>query len=330
MKRVAAVAIMVGCLALTAYGQRGGGSRGGSFGSHGGGGFSGFRGGSSSFSMPHSGGFSAPRSGFPGMSPRQPFSGGVNRFPGVPRSGLGTLPYRSQPGAAPYRYAPGSASYGNHIARPGAPGVSGSRMPYQPHTPYTALNRPRAPYHSPNGGVNSNWYHYGGYHGGWYNGWNHYHVGFYFWAGVPLWYGWGYPYLPAYMYYPGFYGDSYYDDSAAQPYYNPSAGPYNPPPDPTEPEPPPAYTPWPESSPTPAPSSEPPSSAAVNLTAPVTLVFKDGRPPEKIHNYLLTATTLSVLDQGRREIPVDQIDLPATAATNRKAGVDFALPGASR
>ena len=63
---------------------------------------------------------------------------------------------------------------------------------------------------------------------------------------------------------------------------------------------------------------------------PVTLVFKDGRPPQQIHNYLLTATTLSVLDQRRQEIPVDQIDLAATAKVNRAAGASFALPGGSR
>ena len=63
------------------------------------------------------------------------------------------------------------------------------------------------------------------------------------------------------------------------------------------------------------------------LEAPLTLVFKDGRPPQKIRNYLLTSTTLSVLDQQRRDIPVDQIDLVQTAEVNRKAGIDFQVPG---
>jgi hypothetical protein len=204
--------------------------------------------------------------------------------------------------------------------------------------PYTAISRPRAPYHSPNGNAGNNWYRYGGYHGGWshggwYHGSHHYHVGLYVWAGFPYWYGWGYPYLPAYMNYPGFYGYSpyypYYDDPAPQQYSDPSAGPYNPPPDQTEPEPPPSYTPWPDTSAAPSSSSEP-SSAAVIENAPVTLVFKDGRPREQIHNYMLTSTMLSVLDQRGRDIPVDQIDLPATVAVNREAGIEFALPGASR
>jgi hypothetical protein len=58
----------------------------------------------------------------------------------------------------------------------------------------------------------------------------------------------------------------------------------------------------------------------------VTLIFKDGRPPEHIHNYLLTPTTLFVGDQQRRTIPVDQLDLTATAQVNQDAGVDFRLP----
>jgi hypothetical protein len=59
----------------------------------------------------------------------------------------------------------------------------------------------------------------------------------------------------------------------------------------------------------------------------VTLVFKDGRPPEQIHNYVLTRTTLYVGDQHHRDIPTDQLDLVATAKVNRDAGVDFHLPG---
>jgi hypothetical protein len=59
----------------------------------------------------------------------------------------------------------------------------------------------------------------------------------------------------------------------------------------------------------------------------VTLVFKDGRPPEQIHNYILTRTTLFVRDQHARKIPTDQLDLAATAKVNQDAGVDFQLPG---
>jgi hypothetical protein len=62
----------------------------------------------------------------------------------------------------------------------------------------------------------------------------------------------------------------------------------------------------------------------------VTLIFKDGRPPEQIHNYVLTRTTLYVGDQHRRAIPTDQLDLVATAKVNQDAGVEFQLPNASR
>jgi hypothetical protein len=58
----------------------------------------------------------------------------------------------------------------------------------------------------------------------------------------------------------------------------------------------------------------------------VTLVFKDGRPPERIHNYALTRTTVYVTDGRRREIPVAALDLAATEKANREAGVSFQLP----
>ena len=58
----------------------------------------------------------------------------------------------------------------------------------------------------------------------------------------------------------------------------------------------------------------------------ITLVFKDHRPNQQIHNYLLNGTTLSVWDQHPREISVDQIDLSATESLNRDAGIEFHLP----
>jgi hypothetical protein len=77
----------------------------------------------------------------------------------------------------------------------------------------------------------------------------------------------------------------------------------------------------------------PQSSAPIVVTAgslynddAVTLVFKDGRAPEKIHNYALTRTTLYVTDARRREIPVAALDLAATEKVNRAAGVNFQLP----
>jgi len=78
--------------------------------------------------------------------------------------------------------------------------------------------------------------------------------------------------------------------------------------------------------------AEPPApQASASAPAPepedaVTLIFKDGRPPEQIHNYALTRTTLYVRDQHKRDIPVADLDLVATEKANRDAGVQFQLP----
>lgn len=77
------------------------------------------------------------------------------------------------------------------------------------------------------------------------------------------------------------------------------------------------------------PYASPPNNvqpASVTESEAVTLIFKDGRPPEQIHNYLMTRTTLYVQDEHKRSIPVDQLDIAATAKTNQDAGVDFQIP----
>lgn len=58
----------------------------------------------------------------------------------------------------------------------------------------------------------------------------------------------------------------------------------------------------------------------------VTLIFKDGRPSEQIRNYALTRTALYLPGKHMREIPLEQLDLPATERVNREAGVDFQIP----
>jgi hypothetical protein len=64
---------------------------------------------------------------------------------------------------------------------------------------------------------------------------------------------------------------------------------------------------------------------------PVTLIFSDGRPPEQVNSYVLTGSSIFVAEHGhQRVIPVADLDLPATIAQNREAGVDFALPSGSR
>jgi len=86
----------------------------------------------------------------------------------------------------------------------------------------------------------------------------------------------------------------------------------------------PQLPPWPGIAPNPAPAASKPEPREA-----VTLIFKDGRPPEQIRNYILTKDTLYV-DGRHPAIPVDQIDVAATAKVNHDAGVDFHLPGPSR
>jgi hypothetical protein len=89
--------------------------------------------------------------------------------------------------------------------------------------------------------------------------------------------------------------------------------------------PPDAYPPAPRGPYQPS-ATEPRPSATLEAEAAVTLVFKDGRPPEQVHNYVLTRTTLFVQDRDRRSIPVDQLDIAATEKTNLDAGVEFKVP----
>jgi hypothetical protein len=140
-------------------------------------------------------------------------------------------------------------------------------------------------------------------------------------------YGYGVPYLGAGWIAPGYLDSGYleypdtttYDDSQAAPNY--AAGYDNPPPNPEQPPPTPPYSSY----------AEPPhASPPVADEAAVTLIFKDRRPPQQIRNYAMTRTTLYVLDQHHRDIPLDQIDLDATQKVNHDAGIDFQLPQISR
>jgi hypothetical protein len=146
-------------------------------------------------------------------------------------------------------------------------------------------------------------------------------------GGLP-WYGpwldlWG----PDFLDYPD---DSAYDNGAITPYtpdYSGQGYDY-PPADQTNQDqiaPPANYQPY-YGTQQPDPRSIPRSSEPVNEEA-VTLIFKDHRPNQVIHNYLLTGTTLTVWDRNPRNIPVNEIDIAATEKTNREAGVDFYLPG---
>ena len=59
------------------------------------------------------------------------------------------------------------------------------------------------------------------------------------------------------------------------------------------------------------------------------VIMKDGQQLQ-VHNYMLTATTLTVLDENYRQIPLDQIDVNATRQQNLANGLDFRVPQAPR
>ena len=125
------------------------------------------------------------------------------------------------------------------------------------------------------------------------------------------------------------YPDGYDYDSASAPPDNGSQAPGMLPPYPEQP--PQAQGMSPQAAgiyPPPAPS--PQFTQGLTNEDGVTLVFKDGRAPVQIHDYVLTRNTVYVWDRHQRVIPVDQIDLVATAKANQEAGIDFELPVASR
>jgi len=129
-------------------------------------------------------------------------------------------------------------------------------------------------------------------------------------------YAYPYPFVDSSLLDPGYPADVPYDESSAQPIYADSnqfqqqTEPALPPPAP------PTYA-------APRQQPAPPEEEAV------TLVFKDGRPSQQIHNYILTRKMLFVRDTRRQDIPVDQLDLAATEKANQANGVEFALPTAN-
>jgi hypothetical protein len=60
--------------------------------------------------------------------------------------------------------------------------------------------------------------------------------------------------------------------------------------------------------------------------SPIKLIFKDHRPPLEVHNYMLSRSTLTIMDKPIRSIPVNEIDVAATEAASRAQGGDFQLP----
>jgi hypothetical protein len=79
-----------------------------------------------------------------------------------------------------------------------------------------------------------------------------------------------------------------------------------------------------------APSQQPAAAPSVPTLEPaLTVIFKSGRAPIEVGNYMMTAKVLIDLDYEHYEqIPLDEIDLAATKRFNTFAGVDFQVPGA--
>lgn len=164
-------------------------------------------------------------------------------------------------------------------------------------------------------------------------------------------YGYGYPGGPVYWYPfpyvidPGFYdwgdtGDDAYNDQGGanpyipdansgdygQPYPAGAPGPYNGiPPNPAAP-----YSQPPEHAPA-SGGARPAYRDSNSPSAPqeqLTLIFNNGRQPQTMRNYMMNAKILTDMDSNHYErIPLDEIDLAATAQVNRAHGVEFQVPG---
>jgi hypothetical protein len=147
------------------------------------------------------------------------------------------------------------------------------------------------------------------------------------------WYANTYPYWPGYPYLfdpnaynLGLYDWSDADDSASDTSQPPGyeAGNYLTDPNVAAPD---YLPPYPNQRP-PYPAQQSAEAPAIS-SMPLTVIFKDGRSPIQVRNYLMTAKLLTDLDSYHYEqIPLEQIDLAATKRFNTFAGVDFQVPGA--
>lgn len=268
--------------------------------------------------------------------------GGLSGHGGISSNAAG---FSGHPGFSGLRGFSRSAPFvGNGgFMRPGSgrfapPASSGFRIPYQARGfagREFAQSRPN--YRSGFGDHNYGWNvgrgHDGRYRPRFAYGYNYGYPG-------PL----GYPY--PYVIDPGFYdwGDSGgYNDNAqgSAPNY-PDAPPYaDYGPESHEPVPANGQVPQPaygQAPPAPAPMARQPyagsvssPSSAPEVGQPLTVIFKNGRLPETMQNYMMNSKTLTDLDrQHYEQIPLDQIDMAETEQTNRSRGVDFQAPAGSR
>jgi hypothetical protein len=249
-------------------------------------------------------GFAGTGSGFAGHA-------GFSARPGFSGSGR-SVSGRSTPSAPPFR----SGAMGRPgLPRYGQPGYAGARIPYTGsraagYRPAHGLARPSRAGDSDGDRDRDRFGERRREFDRWYT------------EVYPAWLGYGYPYTID----PGFFdwGDNgdFADSNAADesPEYDQGPAPL-------------IYPPYPNLDEEGARPSYTGSAVASAPTSdePLTVVFKDGRAPVKMQNYMMTATVLTDLDpQQYRKIPLDEIDLAATQRTNSAAGVDFRVPGAVR
>src|SRR5580698_10578483 len=149
------------------------------------------------------------------------------------------------------------------------------------------------------------------------------------------WYATNYPYWSGYPYLlnPNLYNLGLYDwsdpDNSAANSYEPGPQPDNSVSDEAYDQngPAPEYPPYPNQAYAMPIQTPPPASAAPSPAQPLVVIFKSGRDPMKIENYLITARVLTDLDsQHYEQIPLDEINLAATQNFNKVAGVDFQVP----
>lgn len=78
-------------------------------------------------------------------------------------------------------------------------------------------------------------------------------------------------------------------------------------------------------------SAQPVAPPAPSTEELLTVMFKDGRAPVRMQNYMVSAKVLTDLDARHyAQIPLDQVDVAATQRVNSAAGVGFVIPGAPR
>jgi hypothetical protein len=89
----------------------------------------------------------------------------------------------------------------------------------------------------------------------------------------------------------------------------------------------PQYAPNPNARPAARPAYR--QSQSVPNEPAVTLVFRDHRPNQVIHNYLINGGTLTVWDEYAHDIPIADLNIEATRKLNRDKGIDLMLPNAN-